>query len=255
MAQNFNALHDPCKSATPPERHSMIEAEFDKFANEYYASMVAGVAISGESPEYFSEYKIADIARACPDQARATDASVKMLDFGAGIGNSVPFVRQHFPSAQLTCLDLSQRSLDVAEKRFAGQASYVRFDGAAIPFPKDHFDIAFAMCVFHHIPHVDHAAVLQELRRVLKPGGSLFIFEHNPYNPLTLRVVNTCPFDENAHLIRGKQMKRRLQAAGFVGTQTRYRVFFPHFLRKLRPLEGALAWLPLGGQYYTRAVK
>lgn len=233
----------------------MNEAEFDKFADEYYASLVAGIAISGESPEYFSEYKIADIARECRLQAVSRDASVNVLDFGAGIGNSVPYVRQHFANAQLTCLDLSQRSLEVAEKRFAGLARYVRFDGARIPFAADQFDIAYAMCVFHHIDHADHVALLQELNRVIKPGGSLFVFEHNPFNPLTVRVVNTCPFDENAHLIRGGEMKQRMLRAGFASARTRYRVFFPHFLRGLRPLEGALAWLPLGGQYYVRAIK
>jgi SAM-dependent methyltransferase len=233
----------------------MNEAEFDKFADEYYASLVAGIAISGESPEYFSEYKIADIARECQQQALAQHASVEVLDFGAGIGNSVPFVRRHFASARLTCLDLSQRSLEVAERRFPGQAQYVHFDGARIPFPADHFDIAYAMCVFHHIDHADHVTLLQELNRVIKPGGSLFIFEHNPFNPLTVRVVNTCPFDENAHLIRGAEMKRRMLRAGFASARTRYRVFFPHFLRGLRPLEGALAWLPLGGQYFARAIK
>ncbi len=229
----------------------MNEAEFDKFADEYHASLSAGIAVSGESPEYFSEYKIIDIARECGAATSAT----RVLDFGAGIGNSVPYVRQHLPGAELTCLDLSQRSLEVAEKRFGAMAQYVRFDGANIPFPDDHFDIAYAMCVFHHIDHADHVALLQELRRIVRPGGSLFIFEHNPLNPLTVRVVNTCPFDENAHLIRGPEMKRRLLAAGFAAVSTRYRIFFPHFLRALRPIEGALAWLPLGGQYYTRALK
>lgn len=233
----------------------MNEAEFDKFADEYYASLVAGIAISGESPEYFSEYKIADIARECRPLALAPNAGLRVLDFGAGIGNSVPYVRQHLPQAELTCLDLSQRSLEVAEKRFPGQAAYVRFDGAHIPCDDHRFDIAYAMCVFHHINHADHVALLRELKRVIKPGGSLFIFEHNPFNPLTVRVVNTCPFDENAHLIRGAEMKRRTLSAGFSKAKTRYRVFFPHFLRGLRPIEGALAWLPLGGQYYVRAIK
>jgi SAM-dependent methyltransferase len=233
----------------------MNEAEFDKFADEYHASLTTGVAISGESPEYFSEYKIADIARECQAESMSLDASVQILDFGAGIGNSVPYVRKHFASAQLTCLDLSQRSLDVAQQRFAGQADYVSFDGASIPFTDNHFDIAYAMCVFHHIPHADHVTLLKELHRVIKPGGSLFIFEHNPFNPLTVRVVNTCPFDENAHLIRGTVLKQRMLDGGFARVSAKYRVFFPHVLRALRPLEAALAWLPLGGQYFARAVK
>ena len=233
----------------------MNEAEFDKFADEYYASHAAGIAVSGESPEYFSEYKIIDIARECQRQSQPTATAMRILDFGAGIGNSVPYIRKHFANAQLTCLDLSQRSLALAEKRFSNLAQYVRFDGVSIPFPADHFDIAYAMCVFHHIDHADHVSLLQELRRVVRPGGSLFIFEHNPFNPLTVHVVNSCPFDENAHLIRGPEMKRRLLAAGFASTTTRYRVFFPRFLRALRPLEGALAWLPVGGQYYVRSLK
>ena len=233
----------------------MSEAEFDKFADSYYASHAAGIAISGEGPEYFSEYKIEDIARNHRRHSPTRSMSVKILDFGAGIGNSVPYVHKHITGAQLTCLDFSQRSLQVAEKRFPKQAKYVHFDGARIPFPADHFDIAYAMCVFHHIDHADHFALLQELLRVIRPGGSLFVFEHNPYNPVTVRIVNTCPFDENANLIRGSEMKQRLLNAGFASAKNRYRVFFPHFLRWLRPLEGALAWLPLGGQYYAHAIK
>jgi len=233
----------------------MNEAEFDKFADEYYASLQKGISVSGETPEYFSEYKIADIARECRPQSLTPGASMRVLDFGAGIGNSVPFVRKHLAGSQLTCLDLSQRSLEVAEKRFPGLAQYVCFDGKSIPFPADHFDIAFAMCVFHHIDHADHVSLLQELQRVLKPGGSLFIFEHNPFNPLTVRVVNSCPFDENAHLIRGGEMKRRSLAGGFMHARVCYRIFFPHLLRRLRPLEIALTWLPMGGQYYVRAIK
>lgn len=233
----------------------MNEAEFDKFADEYYASHAAGLSFSGESPEYFSEYKIKDIASELKSSLRATEQPLKVLDFGSGIGNSVPYVRQHIFNSRLTCLDLSERSLEVAEKRFPGWADYVHFDGSNIPFPPDHFDVAYAMCVFHHIDHQEHVPLLRKLHRAIRPGGSLFIFEHNPLNPLTVRVVNTCAFDENAQLIRGAEMKRRVLRAGFARANTKYRVFFPNFLRGMRPLEGALAWLPLGGQYFVRAVK
>ena len=233
----------------------MNEAEFDKFADEYYTSHAAGIAISGEGPEYFSEYKLKDIALefGWPSEPKIQTANV--LDFGAGIGNSIPYVRKYFPSARLVCLDPSRRSLEVAERRFNDMARYAHYDGGDIPFPADHFDIAYAMCVFHHIDHGDHIRLLRELLRVVRPGGSLFIFEHNPYNPLTARVVNNCPFDENARLISGNDMKKRILRAGFSKTQVRYRVFFPRIFRIFRPLEAALAWLPLGGQYYVHARK
>lgn len=233
----------------------MNKAEFDKFANEYYALHAAGITVSGEGPEYFAEYKIRDIAREYEQHFPQVNSPVKILDFGAGIGSSIPYVRKHFASSQLTCLDLSRRSLEIAEKRFPSLAEYVHFDGSRIPFPSEHFDIAYAMCVFHHIDHAEHISLLQELRRVIRPGGSLFIFEHNPHNPLTVRVVNSCPFDENARLIRGADMKRQLLAAGFASAKIRYRIFFPHILRALRSLEMVLTWLPFGGQYYVLSRK
>ncbi len=233
----------------------MNEAEFDRFADEYDALHAAGLAVSGEGPEYFAEYKIKDIARDYEQSPHQRNSSVKILDFGAGVGGSIPYVHKHFASPQLTCLDLSKRSLALAEKRFPALAQYVHFDGANLPFPADHFDIAYAMCVFHHIDHAAHISLLRELRRVIRPGGSLFIFEHNPNNPVTVRIVNSCPFDENARLIHGAAMKQQLLAAGFKNSKIRYRIFFPRLLRALRPLERALAWLPMGGQYYARSLK
>ena len=233
----------------------MDEAEFDNFADEYEAMHAASIAVSGESPDYFAEYKIRDIARDYARHSSPVDSSPKVLDFGSGNGSSVPHVRNHLPGGQLTCLDVSQRSLALAEKRFPALAQYVHFDGIHIPFPAAHFDLAYAACVFHHIDHIEHVSLLRELHRVIRPGGSLFVFEHNPYNPLTMHVVNNCPFDKNARLIRGAAMKQRLSTAGFAHTNIRYRIFFPRALRLLRPLEAALAWLPLGGQYYALARK
>lgn len=233
----------------------MEEAEFDKFADEYHAMHAASISASGEGPEYFAEYKIADISRECELNDVAQKGAIKILDFGAGNGSSVPYVRKYFPVAELYCLDVSKRSLELAEGRFPSQAHFTHFDGTHIPFPDEHIDIAFAACVFHHIDESEHIPLLRELHRVIKPGGSLFVFEHNPYNPLTVRVVNSCQFDENACLIKAGDMKKRVIAAGFVDSKIRYRVFFPHAFRVLRHLERAMIKLPLGGQYYSLSRK
>jgi SAM-dependent methyltransferase len=232
----------------------MDSAEFDTFADEYESLHAANVSISGERPEYFAEYKIRDLAHEYRTRATGCDAPA-VLDFGAGIGTSVPFVRNYFPRARLTCLDVSSKSLAVGQARFPGAAQFMSFDGRRIPFPDASFDIVFAACVFHHIDHAEHVGLLREFHRVLTPNGTAMVFEHNPYNPLTLSAVNSCPFDENAHLIRAARMRSRMTAAGFCGARIRYRIFFPRALRGLRPLERWMTWLPLGAQYYALALK
>ena len=231
----------------------MNEAEFDRFADQYEADLASSLAPSGERPAYFAEAKIKDIWRECSKIHRWTCDSPRILDFGAGNGGLVPFVRKHIPNAQLTCVDVSRRSLAIAERRFPSEARFVHFDGKRLPFPSEAFDIVYAACVFHHIDEVEHHSLLGELRRILARNGSLFIFEHNPYNPITLRIVKACPFDTNAKLISSNRMKNKLQTAGFNDVRIRFRIFFPHFLRFLRPFEALLKWLPLGGQYYAVA--
>ena len=69
-------------------------------------------------------------------------------------------------------------------------------------------------------------------------------------SPLTRYAVNTCEFDEHAKLVMAPEMRRRVQRAGFDAVDVRYRIFFPHVLRRLRGLERKMTWLPLGAQYY-----
>jgi SAM-dependent methyltransferase len=231
----------------------MDETEFDKFAAEYRDLHAANIRISGENPEYFAEYKVKDIAAELVRTGHRLD--VRVLDFGAGIGYSVPFFRRHMPAARITCLDVSKRSLAIGAAKHGGDAEFRHFDGITIPCDSEHFQVALASCVFHHIPHSEHVDLLREIRRVLAPGGMLFVFEHNPLNPLTRRAVNTCEFDANAVLIGASAMRSRTLEAGFGAAAIRYRIFFPSLLRALRAMEPYLTWLPLGAQYCVCAAK
>jgi len=231
----------------------MDRAEFDQFAREYRQLHQQNIRHFRESPEYFAEYKIVDTAAVA--RRRLGERELDLLDFGTGVGNAVPYLAEHLPRARLTCLDISEESVAIARERFPGMAQYCTFDGGQLPFPDASFDLLYTACVFHHIPHAEHPALLREFHRVLRPGGALVIFEHNPYNPLTQRAVSTCPFDENAQLIRPGAMTEQIADAGFAGVERKYRIFFPGFVRWLRCLEPYLAWLPLGGQYYVAATR
>ena len=127
------------------------------------------------------------------------------------------------------------------------------YDGSAIPLEAGGFDLIFSACVFHHIDQTEHAAIFADLHRLLKPGGMMVVFEHNPVNPATRYIVATCPFDENAVLLPAASLRRSQAKAGFRKVEVAYTGFFPGALRALRPLERLMTTLPLGAQYYTVA--
>lgn len=232
----------------------MERAEFDKFADEYRSLHAANISLSGETPEYFAEYKVKDLTQ-LPYSVLQPSGVRRILDFGAGVGTSIPYFTRYFPEARVTCLDVSTKSLVIGDQRFALKADFVCFDGRTIPFASDSIDLVFVACVLHHIPIEEHLVILRELHRVLRPGGTLVIYEHNPLNPLTVHAVNTCPFDENAVLLKSWSLRHRVKTAGFQPRNVRYRIFFPRLLSLLRPLERALMWLPLGAQYCIIAAK
>jgi len=232
----------------------MEVAEFDQFADEYYQLHAQNISASGETPEFFAEYKIVDTARIAA-RHNLTSSITRLLDFGSGTGNSIPYFRQYWPRATVTCADVSTRCMEVSKQRFPGNETYALIDNNKLPCPDNSQDMVFSACVFHHIPHREHEMWLTELRRVLRPGGLLAIFEHNPYNPLTMRAVRDCPFDCNAELIRTPDFRKRAMAAGYKNIVIDYRIFFPKFLSFLRPVEGYIRWLPLGAQYCLTARK
>ena len=228
----------------------MNEAEFDQYAEHYESMMRENIAVTGEGPEYFARYKILDTRLICDREGIEPET---ILDFGSGIGASTPFFAELFPSSRKLSADVSEKSLEFLQSRYPNFSEPVHISHDRIPLTDSSVALVFTACVFHHIPANEHIHWLKEIRRVLKPNGMFVLFEHNPLNPLTVRAVNTCPFDENAVLIPAKTMMQRLMNAGFSASEKRYRIFFPSVLSALRPIEKALTWLPLGGQYSLAA--
>jgi SAM-dependent methyltransferase len=230
----------------------MDKAEFDGFADAYDDQHRENIALTGEGPEYFAEYKINRLRQIVENAGIEVS---RICDFGSGIGNSIPFFQKYFPQAALTSADVSARSLALCRQRHPWSGNYVLIEDHRIPSEAGVFDLVFSACVFHHIPHDEHAMWLKELHRITRSGGLVAIFEHNPLNPLTVHAVNTCPFDANARLILARDLARRLAAAGWLSPRIQYNLFFPRALARLRPLEASLGWFPFGAQYVAVARK
>jgi hypothetical protein len=86
------------------------------------------------------------------------------------------------------------------------------------------------------------------MHRVVKKRGVVVIIEHNPLNPATQWIVNTCPIDKDAHLVAPWRMRALMKAVG-LRSKLHYILFTPLERRVFRKLDHLLRFVPLGAQY------
>lgn len=225
--------------------------DFDGYAKDYRRTHNEVLRLSGTDSDYFSEQKIEEIRK------KEADGFQRILDLGCGDGNSAVFFQKYFVGCEYIGVDTSKESISIAKSHQLTRADFIHYNGFDIPFAGGTFDIAFVACVLHHIDSKQHERILTEVKRVLKPGGRLYVFEHNPINPVTRRVVKSCPFDEDAVLMRSSYIRKMLLRLKFQNVNIAYTIFFPRHrvFKGMLALERYLSWLPLGGQYFVRSIK
>ncbi|MFQ5898220.1 MAG: class I SAM-dependent methyltransferase [Candidatus Methylomirabilia bacterium] len=101
----------------------------------------------------------------------------RILEVGIGTGLNLPL----YPlDSQLTGVDISAEMLEKAQRRIhelgLRNATLKLMDAAATDFGDNEFDRALATYVISAVP--DPVGVLREIRRVVKPGGTLVILNH-----------------------------------------------------------------------------
>jgi ubiquinone/menaquinone biosynthesis C-methylase UbiE len=225
------------------------DMRFDDCARAYDATVQDAIGASGESVQFFADLKVRLMAQAIDDGRPAT-----ILDFGCGIGNTTRAIAARFSDSRVIGFDVSAESLAVARQLSSSRSTRITYVSASdnrLPFNDASVALAFTSCVFHHIEPAERQHWARELRRVLEPGSPLFLFEHNPYNPLTVRVVRRVPFDQGVVLLRPRDTVELLRGAGFATSRPWFYFFFPAFARMLRPLEARLRRIPLGAQYFV----
>ena len=223
----------------------MKKDNFDQFAESYDEILREQLKFFGEEHEYFSEYKIKIIKKYLDKTPN------KILEYGCGIGRNLKYLRQEFHDAEIYACDISENSVEIAKKNNPS-INVFRIDDNKV---SQDFDLIFIAMVFHHVEVGERLNLLNSIYRLLSKKGSLFVFEHNPYNIVTRYLVNTCPFDGDAVLIKRREMESLISNANFNICLGRYTLYFPYFLRKLRFLESILGHVPLGGQYFIKAFK
>lgn len=101
----------------------------------------------------------------------------RVLEIGAGTGLNVPFYAPAVERLVLTEPEAGMaRRLERRVARSGRDAEVVRAGAEALPFPDESFDTVVSTLVLCTVPD-PHAAV-DEIQRVLRPGGRLLFIEH-----------------------------------------------------------------------------
>lgn len=224
--------------------------DFDAYANGYRSIHTENIKLSGADSFYFALMKVEMLRSFEENQA------IKVLDIGCGDGATELFMLGLFPSWQIDAIDVSEKSIAVAKEKKL-PVSFSVYNGTQTSFTNESFDIIFMAGVLHHVDYGIHPAIIKEVYRLLKKTGRLYLFEHNPFNPVTKHLVNTCVFDKDARLLKPGYTKQLLRRADLKIDKKHFIIFFPRkgLLSKFIFLEKYLQWLPLGGQYFIRAIK
>ena len=223
---------------------------FDPYSKNYNKLVNDAIRQTGYDADNLVSAKLHKLKNLFPSLSEKT---FHLLDFGCGVGNLYGRVSDFFPEATYTGVDPSKDALSQARSRVPNNIDFQETDSPEWVSRK--YDLIFSAGVFHHIPHAEHAKLIEKLSSLLNREGTLVIWEHNPLNPVTQKIVNDCPFDKDAVLVPSKILRSHFDQVSLLNVQVIYTTFFPKFLSSLNFMDPFLGWLPLGGQYLVTGKK
>jgi ubiquinone/menaquinone biosynthesis C-methylase UbiE len=106
----------------------------------------------------------------------------RILDCGCGFGGTITHLNDRLQDLDMVGLNIDPRQLEVARTNFyqkhGNRAEFIEGDACALPFEENSFDLVLAVeCIFHFPSRL---RFFQEVRRVLKTGGTLAICDFVP---------------------------------------------------------------------------
>ncbi len=153
-----------------------IQDHFDSIASQY----------SEELPIFYQKYllkrKMEFILKQCDNLKEKIG-----LDIGCGQGIYAQYLNQH--AKKVVGIDFSYNNV---KNTLNDNNKYaLNSDGTNLPFKSNNFDFCYSINVLHHLPSRDmQKRFIDEMIRVVKPGGMLFFFDLSQKNPLFAFYLN-----------------------------------------------------------------
>jgi demethylmenaquinone methyltransferase/2-methoxy-6-polyprenyl-1,4-benzoquinol methylase len=195
------------RSATPRQKEAWVHQTFERISEHY--DLMNDLESFGLHRAW--KHALISAVKALKPQA--------VLDVASGTGDIALALVQTLPQAQVAGLDFSKNMLDVARRRALASGSlgdearlnFVQGNAMEMPFESDSFDVVVISFGLRNMP--DYQRVIEEMARVLRPGGSLFCLEASyPTAPIikpTFRLYFKHVIPQMARLITRKRAEYR----------------------------------------------
>ncbi|MCU0570900.1 MAG: class I SAM-dependent methyltransferase [Oculatellaceae cyanobacterium Prado106] len=176
-----------------------VQAEYSKLAQRY--------------DDRWSFYVTATVQQTL--NRLALKSGERILDLGCGTGTLIQQLLQINAQLEVTGLDPTAEMIAVAQQKLPPSVDLRVASATSIPFPDATFDRVISTSAFHYFR--DPAPALEEVHRVLKPGGQLILTDWCKdyltcyFLDLFLRVFNRAHF----RTYRATELHALLQNAGF----------------------------------------
>ena len=97
----------------------------------------------------------------------------RVLDLGCGNGKTSAALMER--GAEVTGIDFSTSAVDSCRRLFGEKGAFIEADVRGLPFDDNAFDIVVSVHVIEHVPECDIMKASEEIVRVLRSGGTLYL--------------------------------------------------------------------------------
>lgn len=168
----------------------------------------------------------------------------RVVDFGGGTGSTKALLA---PITQYMCLDLEMPKLKgFLAKEPAGLA--ICGDGTQMPFRTGDVDLVLMRFVAHHLPQQLFGSALDEIRRILRPGGHFVFFDPVSSDRMVAKLLwhlDRGSYPRNEEVLLAEVSKRFT-----IGRTWRFRVYHEYILCwAVRASEGCGEVLSVGQKF------
>lgn len=189
-------LHPVDSDLPPPHLRYRVHRSFD--IEEYLST---GRAIASSISQAFSGAGL--------DIARST-----VLDLGSGPGRVARWLKSDFPSVRMTCADIDDEAIHWAKDHTPGIASFVATPHMPpTQFESCLFDAVYCISLFTHLDEHMQDSWLQEIARLLRPGGLLLATTHGELATASCSAAELSQLRMRGFLFR-KESARRVKLDG-----------------------------------------